>query len=81
MPQVARDVVKDRARRLRRKGEAALLKHLGEEVGAKRNALIETDCLGRTEGFTLVRFATAVTPGDILPVTIVGHDGKELLAA
>jgi threonylcarbamoyladenosine tRNA methylthiotransferase MtaB len=81
MPQVARDVVKDRARRLRQKGEAALLKHLGEEVGAKRNALIETDRLGRTEGFTLVRFATAVTPGDILPVTIVGHDGKELLAA
>ena len=35
MPQVARDVVKDRARRLREKGETALLKHLGGEVGAR----------------------------------------------
>jgi threonylcarbamoyladenosine tRNA methylthiotransferase MtaB len=81
MPQVARDVVKDRARRLREKGESALLKHLGEEVGARRNVLIETNQLGRTEGFTLVRFAKAVTPGEILPAIIAGHDGKELLAA
>ena len=43
MPQVARDVVKDRARRLREKGEAALLKHLGGEVGARRNVLIEIE--------------------------------------
>jgi threonylcarbamoyladenosine tRNA methylthiotransferase MtaB len=81
MPQVARDVVKDRARRLREKGEAALLKHLGAEVGARRNVLIETNQLGRTEGFTLVRFAGEVQPGEIVPVTIAGHDGKELLAA
>jgi threonylcarbamoyladenosine tRNA methylthiotransferase MtaB len=81
MPQVARDVVKDRARRLREKGETALLKHLGEEVGARRNVLIESNQLGRTEGFTLVRFAKAVTPGEIVPTTIAGHDGKDLLAA
>ena len=43
MPQVARDVVKDRARRLRAKGEAALLKHLGGEIGARRNVLIEIE--------------------------------------
>ncbi|MBZ6075579.1 tRNA (N(6)-L-threonylcarbamoyladenosine(37)-C(2))-methylthiotransferase MtaB [Microvirga puerhi] len=81
MPQVARDAVKDRARRLRERGEAALLKHLGEEVGARRNVLVETGQLGRTEGFTLVRFDRSVAPGEILPVTIAGHDGKELLAA
>jgi threonylcarbamoyladenosine tRNA methylthiotransferase MtaB len=81
MPQVARDVVKDRARRLREKGETALLKHLGEEVGARRNVLIESNQLGRTEGFTLVRFPRPVTPGEIVPTTIAGHDGKDLLAA
>src|SRR5205807_3557646 len=32
MPQVARDAVKDRARRLRQRGEAALLRHLVGEV-------------------------------------------------
>jgi threonylcarbamoyladenosine tRNA methylthiotransferase MtaB len=81
MPQVARDVVKDRARRLREKGEAALHKHLAGEVGTHRRVLTETDTLGRTEGFALVRFAAPVTPGDILEVTIAAHDGRELLAA
>jgi len=81
MPQVPRDVVKDRARRLREKGDAALLRHLGNEVGAQRRVLVETGELGRTEGFTLVRFPGPVRPGDILDVTIAGHDGRELLAA
>jgi threonylcarbamoyladenosine tRNA methylthiotransferase MtaB len=81
MPPVPREVVKDRARRLRHKGEAALLKHLGEEVGARRSVLVETGRLGRTEGFTPVRFASPVTPGEIRSVTIAGHDGRELLAA
>jgi threonylcarbamoyladenosine tRNA methylthiotransferase MtaB len=81
MPQVARDVVKDRARRLRERGDAALLKHLTDEVGTRRNVLIEANQLGRTEGFTLVRFASPVTRGEIQAVTIAGHDGKDLLAA
>jgi threonylcarbamoyladenosine tRNA methylthiotransferase MtaB len=81
MPQVARDVVKDRARRLRQRGEAALLKHLVQEVGTRRSVLIEANQLGRTEGFTLVRFASPVKRGEIRAVTIAGHDGKDLLAA
>ena len=82
MPQVARDVVKDRARRLREKGEAALLKHLGGEVGARRNVLIEIEP-ARPHGRLYARCASTapVTPGEIVPATIAGHDGKELLAA
>jgi threonylcarbamoyladenosine tRNA methylthiotransferase MtaB len=81
MPQVARDVVKDRARRLRAKGEEALRRHLEREVGARRQVLVETDQLGRTEGFTLVRFGRPVQAGDIIDTAIAGHDGRELLAA
>ncbi|WP_457089151.1 tRNA (N(6)-L-threonylcarbamoyladenosine(37)-C(2))-methylthiotransferase MtaB [Microvirga sp. P5_D2] len=81
MPQVARDIVKNRARRLREKGEAALLKHLSGEVGARRNVLIEANQVGRTEGFTLVRFSGEVKQGTIVPTMIAGHDGKDLLAA
>ena len=81
MPPVAREVVKERARRLRGKGAAALRAHLAAEVGAVRRVLMETDSLGRTEGFTLVRFARPVRPGDIVDATIAGHDGRELLAA
>jgi threonylcarbamoyladenosine tRNA methylthiotransferase MtaB len=73
--------VKDRARRLRVAGDAALVRHLGAEVGARRQVLVETNLLGRTEGFTPVRFASAVKPGEIRDVTIAGHDGRELLAA
>jgi threonylcarbamoyladenosine tRNA methylthiotransferase MtaB len=81
MPQVAREVVKERARRLRTKGEAALARHLRGEVGSVRSVLTETGALGRTEGFALVRFARPVSPGEVLEVTIAGHDGRELLAA
>jgi len=81
MPQVPRDVVKDRARRLRETGEAALRKHLDAEVGATRHVLIELNQLGRTEAFTPVRFSAPVQRGDLRPVTITGHNGRELLAA
>jgi threonylcarbamoyladenosine tRNA methylthiotransferase MtaB len=81
MPPVARDVVKDRARRLREAGEAALRRHLQAEIGARRQVLVETGQLGRTEGFTLVRFNDPVEAGTIRAVTIAGHDGRELLAA
>jgi threonylcarbamoyladenosine tRNA methylthiotransferase MtaB len=81
MPQVAREVVKERARRLRERGEAALRRHLEAEVGARRRILVETDRLGRTEGFTLVRFDRPAAAGAILEAIIGGHDGRELLAA
>jgi threonylcarbamoyladenosine tRNA methylthiotransferase MtaB len=81
MPQVPREVVKERAKRLRAKGGVALERHLAAEVGARRSVLTETDGLGRTEGFTLVRFAASVPAGEIREVAIAGHDGRELLAA
>jgi threonylcarbamoyladenosine tRNA methylthiotransferase MtaB len=81
MPAVARDVVKDRARRLRRHGDAALKAHLDREVGRERRVLIELNQLGRTEAFTPVRFSSPVTRGELRAVTIIGHDGKQLLAA
>ena len=56
-------------------------RHLEGEVGARRRVLVETDRLGRTEGFTLVRFGRPVAAGAILEATIEGHDGRELLAA
>lgn len=81
MPQVAREIVKERAKRLRQKGEDALRRHLAAEVGKRRQVLTETDGLGRTEGFTPVRFPGAVEAGAIHEVTIAGHDGRELIAA
>ncbi|NIX75476.1 tRNA (N(6)-L-threonylcarbamoyladenosine(37)-C(2))-methylthiotransferase MtaB [Microvirga terricola] len=81
MPQVAREVVKERAKRLRERGEAALLNHLQNEVGQRRQVLTERGNVGRTEGFTLVRFSSPVEAGEIRPVIIAGHDGRDLVAA
>jgi threonylcarbamoyladenosine tRNA methylthiotransferase MtaB len=81
MPQVARGVITERARRLREKGEAALARYLAREVGARRRVLTESRALGRTEQFLAVRLATPVMPGEILDLTIADHDGRQLLAA
>ena len=81
MPQVAGDVIKDRARRLREKGEAALRRHLDGEVGARRRVLTERGGIGRTPQFTPVRLHTPAEPGLMLDVAVAGHDGRQLLAA
>ena len=81
MPQIDRSIVKDRARRLREKGEAALRQHLDLEIGARRRVLAEARGLARTEQFLPVRLSAPIQPGVILDVTMTGHDGRLLLAA
>jgi threonylcarbamoyladenosine tRNA methylthiotransferase MtaB len=81
MPQLSRTVVKERARRLRERGEIALRRHLDAEIGAMRRVLTEAREAGRTEHFTRVRLATPAAPGRILELKINGHDGRQLLAA
>jgi threonylcarbamoyladenosine tRNA methylthiotransferase MtaB len=81
MPQTAREVVKERARRLREKGAAALSRHLDSQIGRTRHVLAESARLGRSEHFTLVGLNAAVEPGMVVDVTIKGHDGRQLLAA
>jgi threonylcarbamoyladenosine tRNA methylthiotransferase MtaB len=81
MPQVAREIVKERARRLREKGETALRRHLDGEVGSVRSVLVESDAVGRTAHFTAVRFSECASAGQIVDVRISGHDGRHLIAA
>jgi threonylcarbamoyladenosine tRNA methylthiotransferase MtaB len=80
MPQVARAVVKDRARRLRRHGAAALRRRLDAEVGQVRRVLAESDDSGHSEHFTPVRFERAVEAGAIIKARMIGHDGSRLIA-
>jgi threonylcarbamoyladenosine tRNA methylthiotransferase MtaB len=81
MPQLPSDIVKDRARRLRAKGEAAMRRHLDAQVGLTRKVLTEFNGIGRTEHFTPVRLAASIAPGMILDLTFAGHNGRQLLAA
>jgi threonylcarbamoyladenosine tRNA methylthiotransferase MtaB len=81
MPQVSRDIVKERARCLRERGAQALRKYLDAEIGATRRVLTELRDTGRTEHFIQVKLAGPFEPGQILDLTMTGHDGRQLLAA
>src|SRR5712672_2675960 len=77
MPQVSGEVIKQRAKRLRATGEAALQRRLAFEIGATRQVLIESATQGRTEHFMPVAIA-GETPGAVRTLAIAGHDGALL---
>jgi threonylcarbamoyladenosine tRNA methylthiotransferase MtaB len=77
MPQVRGDVIKDRAKRLRAAGDAALRRRLQSDVGTRRQVLIESAVQGRTEHFMPVAIA-GETPGMVRPLIMTGHDGTRL---
>jgi len=78
MSQVDGRTIKDRARRLRAKGQAALQGRLASEAGAIRSVLIESATQGRTEHFIPVA-VTGGIQGAVQAMTIAGHDGERLL--
>jgi threonylcarbamoyladenosine tRNA methylthiotransferase MtaB len=80
MPQLRREVVKDRARRLRERGAVALRRHLDSQVGARRRVLLESPMFGRTEHFTPVRLSKPSESGAILELRMAAHDGTHLIA-
>ncbi|QIA21121.1 tRNA (N(6)-L-threonylcarbamoyladenosine(37)-C(2))-methylthiotransferase MtaB [Mesorhizobium sp. AA22] len=80
MPQLRRELVKQRAARLRAAGDAAYRRHLAALAGTRQSILVERDRLGRTEGFTLATISEGA-PGEIVEADIAGHDGARLIAA
>jgi threonylcarbamoyladenosine tRNA methylthiotransferase MtaB len=71
MPQLPRALIKDRAARLRAKGEAALTARLEAMTGSRHTVLMERGGIGRTPCFTPVAFDKGV-PGGFLSLTITG---------
>ena len=84
MPQLERKLVKERAARLRDKGQCALETHLSAQIGATHSVLVEREGLGRTAQFTQVEFDPAMIPtggaGHIVAMRVDGHTGRHLLA-
>lgn len=81
MPQLDRTLIKERAQRLRDRGEAVLRAHLDAQIGRAHRVLTERGGIGRTEQFTAVRLNAPLAPGLFLDLTVAGHDGRQLLAA
>jgi threonylcarbamoyladenosine tRNA methylthiotransferase MtaB len=78
MPQVNGNAIKERAKRLRATGEAALQRRLASEVGSTRQVLIESSTQGRTEHFVPVAIS-GETPGAVRMLLMAGHDGARLM--
>jgi threonylcarbamoyladenosine tRNA methylthiotransferase MtaB len=81
MPQLDRASIKERAQRLREKGDAALRAFLDAQIGARRQVLTERGGIGRTEQFTAVRLNVPTAAGLIVDLTVAAHDGRQLIAA
>ncbi|MFO1037495.1 MAG: tRNA (N(6)-L-threonylcarbamoyladenosine(37)-C(2))-methylthiotransferase MtaB [Geminicoccaceae bacterium] len=62
MPQVPKEVRKERAARLRAKGEEALERFLARQLGQRQQVLVEKGGRGHTEHFALFRFPEATAP-------------------
>ena len=75
MPPVAGGVVKDRARRLREAGAAALVRHLDRQVGRDLTVLVEKSGTARAADFTEIALAADAEPGTMIRGRVTGHDG------
>lgn len=80
MPQTPKPVAKARAERLRAAGALALARHLERQVGRTVSALVEREGLARAADFTELALDTRSSPGSIVTVRIVGHDGVRATA-
>jgi len=77
MPQLPRTTIKDRATRLRQKGEAALQARLDSMKGSRHMVLAERGGIGRTPCFAPVEIGN-VAYGTFLAVAITGRHGEHL---
>lgn len=82
MPQLDRALIKDRAKRLRLKGDEALQKLLNSQIGTEQNILIENNNFGRLDNFARVRIDTNkynATPSTIIKAKLIGIEKDFLL--
>lgn len=79
MPQLDRSLIKDRAARLRAKGEALHAAHLAGMVGKSVSMLVENTGMAHTENFTLVD-GMGLPPRTLARARIAAHNGKHLIA-
>ncbi|MCR6629093.1 MAG: tRNA (N(6)-L-threonylcarbamoyladenosine(37)-C(2))-methylthiotransferase MtaB [Magnetospirillum sp.] len=80
MPRVPGDVVKERAARLRAKGEDAMAAFLAGRVGRELSVLVEAEAEGFSEHYLPVRLGAPTAVGAIVRARVIGVDGNKLNA-
>lgn len=79
MPQVPRTVAKDRAARLRAKGNEMVARHLDRERGRTIEVVVESERVGRTPHFAEITLNAPVSAiGKLAMARVTGHDGRQL---
>lgn len=78
MPQVARNIIKERAAILRAKGAQLLSQHLQSQIGNVQDILIEANGYGRLENFTRVKIENGIQ-GEIIKAKIIGASEDYLI--
>jgi threonylcarbamoyladenosine tRNA methylthiotransferase MtaB len=78
MPQLPRELVRDRAARLRDAGARALARSLAGRIGDVAMVLVERQGFGRSEHHAPVRFAQASAPGRVEKMRIAAADATAL---
>ena len=80
MPQVVKQLRKERAEKLRNEGLKELKKFLNNSIGKTYKTIVEQEYLGRTENFLQVKLPKASKEGDIFNMKIIGYEDKYLNA-
>jgi threonylcarbamoyladenosine tRNA methylthiotransferase MtaB len=80
MPQLQRPVIKARAAALRAAGDAALVRHLGRQVGRSLAGLVERPGVARAEDFTEIAFTGEAAVGRVVDLVVTAHDGRRVAA-
>lgn len=80
MPQVLKEVRKERAARLRALGEAQMKKFLHRHAGQERQVVVEKGNMGHTEHFAPVRLDRELEPGALVRVLTAEVEGNFLKA-
>ncbi|MEY4965697.1 MAG: hypothetical protein RL274_1280 [Pseudomonadota bacterium] len=81
MPQQPHGLVKERAARLRARGEMARNARLDAMAGSTHMVLVERNDIGRTPCFTPARLPAGLMPGNLTRLTITGRDRDHLVGA
>jgi threonylcarbamoyladenosine tRNA methylthiotransferase MtaB len=78
MPQLDRALIKDRAARLRAKGDMALSGYLDAQIGTTQRVLIERDGKGRLDSFAEIMVEGGVKGATVM-AHVMGREGPHLL--
>ncbi len=79
MPAVAGAEIKERARRLRAAGQAALAAELKARIGSETEVLIERPGRGRAEFYAEISFEDAAEAGSVRPMRLIDSTGSSLV--